>query len=130
MRLNYNEAMKTGTKKLIVLLAAAVILCLAVYFAFVLFTPAGTTAVIYIDGREYRRVDLSKVKEPYVIEIETVYGRNTVLVEPGAISVSSADCPDKICVHQGRLTGAGVPIVCMPHRLVIDIEGGETDAWS
>lgn len=130
MRLNYNKAMKTSMKKLIVLLAAAVILCLAVYFAFVLFAPAGTTAVIYVDGREYRRVDLSKVKEPYVIEIETVYGRNTVLVEPGAISVSSADCPDKICVHQGRLTGAGIPIVCMPHRLVIDIEGGETDAWS
>ncbi len=122
--------MKTSIKKLIVLLAAAVILCLAVYFAFVLFAPAGTTAVIYVDGREYRRVDLSKVKEPYVIEIETVYGRNTVLVEPGAISVSSADCPDKICVHQGRLTGAGIPIVCMPHRLVIEIEGGETDAWS
>ena len=130
MRLNYNKAMKTSMKKLIVLLAAAVILCLAVYFAFVLFAPAGTTAVIYVDGREYRRVDLSKVKEPYVIEIETVYGRNSVLVEPGAISVSSADCPDKICVHQGRLTGAGIPIVCMPHRLVIDIEGGETDAWS
>lgn len=130
MRLNYNKAMKTSMKKLIVLLAAAVILCLAVYFAFELFAPAGTTAVIYVDGREYRRVDLSKVKEPYVIEIETVYGRNTVLVEPGAISVSSADCPDKICVHQGRLTGAGIPIVCMPHRLVIDIEGGETDAWS
>lgn len=130
MRLNYNKAMKTSMKKLIVLLAAAVILCLAVYFAFELFAPAGTTAVIYVDGREYRRVDLSKVKEPYVIEIETVYGRNTVLVEPGAISVSSADCPDKICVHQGRLTGAGIPIVCMPHRLVIEIEGGETDAWS
>jgi hypothetical protein len=113
--------MKTSMKKLIVLLAAAVILCLAVYFAFVLFAPAGTTAVIYVDGREYRRVDLSKVKEPYVIEIETVYGRNTVLVEPGAISVSYADCPDKICVHQGRLTGAGIPIVCMPHRLVIEI---------
>ena len=31
---------------------------------------------------------------------------------------------------KGRLTGAGIPIVCMPHRLVIDIEGGETDAWS
>lgn len=130
MRLNYNKAMKTSMKKLIVFLAAAVILCLAAYFAFVLFAPAGTTAVIYVDGREYRRVDLSKVKEPYVIEIETVYGRNSVLVEPGAISVSSADCPDKICVHQGRLTGAGIPIVCMPHRLVIDIEGGETDAWS
>ena len=106
------------------------LLCLAVTAAAVLLAPEGTTAVITIDGEEYRRIDLSKVKESYEFEIKTQYGSNTVLVEPGAISVSSADCPDKICIHQGRLTQAGIPIVCMPHRLVIRIEGEEIDGWS
>lgn len=129
-RLNYNEPMKMSTKKIILLLAAVVVICLAVWFAFVLFAPAGTIAVISIDGVENKRIDLSRVKEPYELQIETEYGRNTVLVERGAISVSSADCPDKICVFQGRLTEAGLPIICMPHRLIIWIEGGDTDAWS
>ena len=48
-------------------------------------------------------------------------------VEPGAISVTEADCPDGICVRQGKLTTAGVPIVCMPHRLVIEIYGDAID---
>ena len=128
--LNYNEPMKMTTKKIILLLVAVVILCLAAYFILVRLTAPGTIAVIAVDGQEYKRIDLSKVKEPYEMTIATEYGRNTVLVEPGAISVSSADCPDKICVHQGRLTGAGVPIVCMPHRLIIWIEGDDIDGWS
>ena len=87
----------------------------------------GTVAVITVDGEEIERVDLSRIKDSYDIVIETGYGRNTVHVEPGAISVTEADCPDRICVHQGRLTGGGIPIICMPHRLVIEIEDSELD---
>ncbi len=128
--LNYNVLMKMSTRKLILIFAAAVIVCIAVYIAAVKLAPEGATAVIYIDGAEYRRIDLSKTGKAYEFTVETEYGSNTVLVEPGAISVSSADCPDKICVHQGKLTRPGVPIICMPHRLVIRIEGDEVDAWS
>ena len=48
-------------------------------------------------------------------------------VEPGAISVTAADCPDRVCVSQGRISQSGMPIACVPHRLVIQIEGGELD---
>ena len=65
--------------------------------------------------------------EAYEFEVTTPYGNNTVRVEPGAICVTHADCPDQICVFQGRLTGSGIPIICMPHRLVIEIEGGDID---
>ena len=87
----------------------------------------GVIAVISVDGAEYDRVDLSRVKEPYDIEITTRYGHNTVHVEPGAISVTEADCPDHICVYMGKLTGDGIPIVCMPHRLMIYIEDSGID---
>ena len=88
----------------------------------------GTVAVISVDGAEYERIDLSKVTESYDIEIDTRYGHNTVHVEPGRISVSDADCPDGICVAQGAIDRGGVPIICMPHRLVIQIEGSGIDA--
>ena len=39
-----------------------------------------------------------------------------------------ADCPDHICEMMGELSGDGLPIICMPHRLIIEIEGGELDA--
>ena len=87
----------------------------------------GTVAVISVDGDELDRIDLSRVKEPYDIEVDTGYGRNLVHVEPGAISVTEADCPDRICVAMGKLRGDGIPIVCMPHHLIIRIEGSEID---
>ncbi len=84
----------------------------------------GTVAVISVDGEEYERIDLSKAEQSYDFVIETKYGSNTVHVEPGGISVTEADCPDGVCVRQGVIVSGGMPIICMPHRLVIEIEGG------
>ena len=119
--------MKDKKTKIIIITLA--VLCILGIASFVLLKnfPTGTVAVISVDGEEYERIDLSKVEEPYDIEIETEFGRNTVHVEPGAISVTSASCPDKVCVNQGKLSGGGIPIVCMPNRLVISIEGSGID---
>ena len=87
----------------------------------------GMVAVVSVNGEVLERIDLSKVREAYDIPVTTPYGNNTVHVEPGAISVTEADCPDHVCIYQGRLTGSGIPIICMPHRLVIEIEGGDID---
>lgn len=77
----------------------------------------GRTAVIYKDGREIARVDLSRVTESYTIPLDG----NVILVEPGSIRMQSADCPDQICVHQGVLHDAG-RIVCLPNRVLIEMQ--------
>ena len=88
----------------------------------------GVIAVITVDGEVRERIDLTKVQESRDLVIETAYGKNTVHVEQGAISVTEADCPDRICVAMGRLTtDGGLPIICMPHRLMIEIEDGTLD---
>ena len=117
--------MKRKTWIWILLFAALVIGGLLLYYH--LGRTGGTMAVISVDGEEIERIDLSRVEDSYDIVVETAYGRNTVHVEPGAISVTEADCPDRICVHQGKLTGGGIPIVCMPHHLVIEIEDDQFD---
>ena len=75
-----------------------------------------------MDGVCIRSVDLSEVKEPYEFTVETANGSNTVRVEPGRIAVISADCADETCVHTGWIGDRAIPIVCLPHRLVIRIE--------
>ncbi len=82
----------------------------------------GTVAALYIDGELYETIDLSAVVLPYEKTIETEYGWNTVRVSHGAIEVSAADCREQVCVNQGTITDSLVPIVCLPHRLVIQIE--------
>ena len=114
-------------KSWIFVIAFAVIVIAGVLLWLRLGAGGGVIAVISVDGAEYDRVDLSRVKEPCDIEISTPYGHNTVHIEPGAISVTEADCPDLVCVHMGKLTGGGIPIVCMPHRLMIWIEDSGID---
>ena len=114
------------TRLWIIILGGFCLLC-ALLWVYIGSSGGGTVAVISVDGVEYQRVDLSKVTESYDIDIDTQYGHNTVHVEPGRISIAQADCPDGVCVRQGAISRGGVPIVCMPHRLIVEIEGGEID---
>ena len=115
------------TKNILWALLFAVIVLGGVLLYLNLGKGEGTVAVVSVDGEVLERIDLSKVREAYEFEVTTPYGNNTVHVDPGAISVTEADCPDHVCIYQGRLTGSGIPIICMPHRLVIEIEGGDID---
>ena len=87
-------------------------------------------ALISRDGVLLEEIDLSRVDAPYSLTFEDESGTNTVLVERGRICVSEADCPDQICVHQGWISDDIIPIICLPHRLLIEIvgAGGELDA--
>lgn len=118
--------MDKKTKIWIAVLLLVVLLGLLGFFALSRL-GGGTIAVITVDGQEYKRIDLSRVTESYDIEIDTKYGHNTVHVEPRRIAVTQANCPDGICVAQGAIDRGGVPIICMPHRLVVKIEGSGID---
>ena len=49
-------------------------------------------------------------------------GYNTVTVRGGMIAVTAADCPDGYCMDRG-FCNSGTPIVCLPHKLVIEFVG-------
>ena len=52
-------------------------------------------------------------------------GENIVVIHDNSVYVESADCPGQDCVKMGKISKAGEEIVCLPHRLVIRIEGDE-----
>ena len=81
-------------------------------------------AHIYQNGAMTETVNLTSITEPYTINIAGNNGFNILEVESGRIRVLEADCPDGICKRQGWVSGGVIPIVCLPHRLVITFEGG------
>lgn len=81
----------------------------------------GTTANIYLDGECVRSIDLSSVTEDFEFTVTGGY-ENTIRVSAGKICVAHADCPDKVCVSQGWISNGVAPVVCLPNRLVIQIE--------
>ena len=61
------------------------------------------------------------------IRMETGEGYNLVEIMDGGIRVLEADCRDQLCVHQGEARDAGQTIVCLPHELVIRVQGTAGD---
>lgn len=96
--------------------------CLTIYFR--LKEPAhGLTAYIYQDGQLIETIDLHAVTAPYTFTVPALDGgSNTVEVRPDAIGIIDADCPDKLCVSTGFVNSTLLPIVCLPHRLVIELK--------
>lgn len=79
-------------------------------------------AVIIRDGEVLRSIDLRAVEREETIKLDGQY-KHVVLVEPGRIRFSEADCPDRICVRTGWLQDAGDTAACLPDKLIIKIQG-------
>lgn len=78
---------------------------------------------VQVDGEQLMELPLSA-------DTQVVLGSgehtNTLAIENGVARVVEATCPDRICVNQGAVRYEGESIVCLPHKLVITVEGGQT----
>ncbi|MCD8158123.1 MAG: NusG domain II-containing protein [Clostridiales bacterium] len=88
----------------------------------------GAKAKIYSEGELVETIELDNVSEGYEFTVEGKQGENIIRVEQGRICVVSASCPDKVCVNQGWISNGVTPIVCLPNKLIIEIEGAEAEA--
>ena len=76
-------------------------------------------AEIVQDGKVLRRIEPGKVSEKEIMTVTYGPHENQIEIGPDGIRMLSSDCPDQICVRAGKLREDGLPIVCLPHRLVI-----------
>lgn len=61
--------------------------------------------------------------------VTTSLGSNTVVVSGGEVRVSEADCPNQDCIGQGSISSVGEQIVCLPHKLWVEVvSAGPTGA--
>lgn len=87
-------------------------------------------ASIKIDGKLYDNIPLSTNKGEKKLNIKTPTGNNSILIRDNIIKVISADCKDDLCVKQGEISKVGESIICLPHKLIIEIKGDEKDSSS
>lgn len=84
----------------------------------------GAYVQVTVDGKVYAEYPLYEERRVR-LEYEGREGFNELVIEEGKASVVSADCPDELCVKQKAISRTGESIVCLPHKLVITITGGE-----
>jgi len=101
-----------------VLIAASVIIAVR---------TAGRTeegwVVVSRDGIEEERLSL---KEDTRLLLRDEEGNeNLLVIEEESVWIEEANCPDGLCVRQGHISHSGDSIICLPHKLVVTIEGTE-----
>ena len=109
------------SNKFWVVVLGAVLLISAI-IAITLQKGTANEAYIYLDGELIDILNLSDITTPYSFAVECENGINMIAVENGRIRVIEADCPDGTCVRQGWISGGTKPIICLPHRLVIELK--------
>lgn len=85
-------------------------------------------AIIQVDGKIHKKIDLSKVKKSEKVNLNLPNGKNTLLIKNNNIEMKSANCNDALCVKQGNISKVGQTIICLPHKLIIEIKGDELDS--
>lgn len=108
----------------IILIALALIIAVAVFLTIRLGRTDGGYAVVIQDGSEIAAYPLNRDMS---VDIASPDGEgfNRLVISGGYASVSSASCPDKVCINQGRIKYNGETIVCLPNKLVIMITSDE-----
>lgn len=110
----------------IVVVVGALVIAGGLYFSgFLRADTPGAVAVIYVDGVEEKRLSLLEDGE---YKVETEQGYNLVVVKDGKAEISDADCRDKICVNHKPISLQNESIACLPHKVVVEIEGGSKNA--
>jgi len=104
------------------LLLAAGLLAIAAVLALV-WRPGelGAAVQVVLDGEEIARYPLAKDRRVVIGEEDY----NILVIQDGGASVTEANCGDHTCVRTGEIRREGEKILCLPHRLLIQVIGGE-----
>ncbi len=108
-------------KKRDFILIGVILAIVAVLFVvFALMKEDGAYVVVRVDGDEVARYELSRNGE-YSLN----GGTNILKIEDGKAFLTSASCPDHLCVKQGKIDKTNEVITCLPNKLTVTVYGAE-----
>ena len=115
-------------KKRDILLAGGIVLVALVMLLVMHVTgeTKGDQVQITVNGEIYGTYPLEKDQ---TIEVTEGEFHNVIRIEDGQAYMEEADCPDGYCKRQGTISRVNETIVCLPHKLVAEVESdGSTTA--
>ena len=78
----------------------------------------GLKVEVVLDGKV---VETFNLNQNIVYQVKTEKGNNTIVIEDGKVYVSESDCPDGICKSYKPADKTNQTIICLPHKLVIQV---------
>ena len=87
----------------------------------------GTYAEVTLDGKPYKKILLSEHRGEEQINVNTEYGYNIIEIKDDSIAIIESDCPVKTCIKSGFISKSGQLLVCLPHKLMVEIKSNDTE---
>lgn len=82
----------------------------------------GAEVKVSVNNREYGVYSLNKNQKIVIGEDDW---KNILEIKNGSANMIKADCPDKVCVNHASISKNGETIVCLPHKVVVEVIDGE-----
>lgn len=121
--------MKIFKKLDIVIIISLLVLSFVPYFLFIgdIKNYNSTYVNINVDGKLYDNIPLSSFKGEKEIKIKSDDKLNTLKISNNTIHMLEANCNDSLCIKQGTISKVNQSIICLPHKLIIEIKGDTVD---
>ena len=88
-------------------------------------TAAALYAVIQNSDGFYQVLSLG---EDTTVTVTGSLGTNIIEVANGRVRCLESDCSNQTCVKQGWVSGRGQTVVCLPHKLIVQVVADPADA--
>lgn len=115
---NGSDLTKKSYKNDIFLILFFLIIGLGTFSFMQLHGKSGALVKFRVNNKEFGSYSLNKNQ---TIRIEEDDWENILEIKNGKVSMIKADCPDKICVNHAAISKKGETIVCLPHKVVIEV---------
>ena len=104
------------------LIGGCLVLAAVLFVVFRFGQGEGAGVIVRVNGEETVRYGLYE-NGTYPLN----GGTNILVIESGEAWLCEANCPDELCVRQGKIRSNGQVITCLPNKLTVTVYGGESD---
>ena len=104
---------------LLLVLVILILAAIGLFVSHLMHKKPASLLEVQVDGQVIATYNLSE-------DLDTIIGgagggTNHLIIKDGMAWISEASCPDKVCVHQGKVQLNGQIIVCLPNRMTAQV---------
>ena len=85
----------------------------------------GSAVRVEVDGTVMGTYPLSVDREVEIVTGENGEELNLLVIKDGKATIATATCPDGICAAHKPISREGESIICLPHKVIVTVIGGE-----
>lgn len=74
----------------------------------------------------HQHTTLTRLDQTRQLSIRGELGDSILKIEDGKIRFSQSPCRGKVCIHRGWLQHSGEVMACLPNRVIVKLDGGQS----